>query len=216
MGIMEMKEGLNRTLKTKAANIFVEGKYYWLAKSQVCEGDMYRLAAASEQERIVFGSARPGFSDREVGEWIEFMKRHGIQRVCCLFSEKQLTPYSDLLGIYQQEFGIQRVCWTPIEDFTLVDLETLIGKILPFLSIADREGEKVVVHCAGGVGRTGQVLTAWLVHRHGFSNQAAVATVKKTGRNPYEAASVAVLKGKNPLQVVTDFELLLNQCRQSS
>lgn len=44
------------------------------------------------------------------------------------------------------------------------DFEALTGKILPFLLEADKQSEKVVVHCSGGVGRTGLVLAAWLVY----------------------------------------------------
>ena len=174
---------------------------------------MYKFAAASKQEITVFGAARPGFSEQNVRDWIEFMQRQKIESVCCLLPKKQLAPYSNLLGTYEQKFGHQRVCWTPIEDFTLVDIKTLTEKILPFLVTADQQGGKVVVHCGGGVGRTGVVLAAWLVHSRGFSNQAAIAAVKQTGRNPYEAALAAVFRGKNPFKIIADLELLLNQCR---
>ena len=173
---------------------------------------MYKFAAASEQEITVFGAARPGFSEQKVCDWLEFMKSQKIESVCCLLPKKQLAPYSDLLGKYKQEFGHQRVCWTPIEDFTLPDLKTLTGKILPFLVEVDQQGEKVVVHCGGGIGRTGVVLAAWLVYGRGFSSQMAIAAVKQTGRNPYEAAIAAVFQGKNPFKIMADLELLLNYC----
>jgi protein-tyrosine phosphatase len=78
---------------------------------------------------------------------------------------------------------------------------------------ADQQGEKVVVHCGGGVGRTGHVLAAWLVHSRGFSNQAAITAVKQAGRNPYEAAIAAIFRGKNPFKLIADLESLLNQSR---
>ncbi|MBW4617843.1 MAG: hypothetical protein KME17_00465 [Cyanosarcina radialis HA8281-LM2] len=62
---------------------------------------MYKFAAASENETIVFGSARPGYTNQQVNEWIEFMQDRSIQRVCCLLPETQLTRYSDLLGVYR-------------------------------------------------------------------------------------------------------------------
>ncbi|MEK0178332.1 hypothetical protein [Microcoleus anatoxicus] len=48
-------------------------------------------------------------------------------------------------------------------DFELVDRDILLDRILPFLASANSRGERVVFHCAGGIGRTGQVLAAWLV-----------------------------------------------------
>ncbi|MBE9256692.1 dual specificity protein phosphatase family protein [Dolichospermum sp. LEGE 00246] len=170
---------------------------------------MYKFAAAWEEETIVFGASRPGYADHQVYHWIEFMKSQDIQRVCCLLSEKQLANYDHLLDTYRQEFGNQQVCWTPIEDFHLSDLETLTQKILPFLITADKQNEKVVVHCAGGIGRTGHILAAWLVSVRGFSNQDAISAVRRTGRNPYEA----VMLSKNLFKVAEELNMLLNNCR---
>ncbi|KAM3102749.1 dual specificity protein phosphatase family protein [Phormidesmis sp. 146-12] len=173
----------------------------------------YRFAAAGEQEAIVFGAARPGHSQQNVSEWLEFMRNQGIQRVCCLLPTAQLTPFSiNLLEAYQQEFGTDRVCWSPIADFQLADRETLTQQILPFLKVADQQNEKVVVHCGGGIGRTGQVLAAWLVSGRGLPTRLAIATVKKMGRNPHEAAIVAPLRGQSPWKVMRELDTLLNQC----
>ncbi|WP_341529758.1 dual specificity protein phosphatase family protein [Nostoc sp. UHCC 0302] len=174
---------------------------------------MYKFAPAWEHEPIVFGAARPGYSQNKVYEWIEFMKQQDIQRVCCLLPDKQLAKYSNLLGIYQHEFGNQQVCSAPIEDFHLADLETLTQKIIPFLITADNQGKKVVVHCSGGIGRTGHVLAAWLVSIRGLSNKDAITAVKRIGKNPYEAAIAAVFIGKNPFKVTRELETLLNNCR---
>ncbi|ABA21162.1 dual specificity protein phosphatase [Trichormus variabilis ATCC 29413] len=174
---------------------------------------MYKFAPACEQETIVFGAARPGYSDQEVYNWIEFMRQQNIKRVCCLLSNEQLAGYSHLLSTYQQEFGNQQVCWAAIADFHLADLATLTEKILPFLIEADKLKERVVVHCSGGIGRTGHVLAAWLVCGRGFANQDAIAAVKCTGRNPHEAVIAAVFQGKNPLTVAKELDFLLNNCR---
>jgi protein-tyrosine phosphatase len=174
---------------------------------------MYKFAAAGENEAVVFGASRPGYSNQKVRDWIEFMTCQGIKRVCCLLPDQQLAHYWDLLGTYQQEFGIERVCWAPIEDFHLSSLETLTKKILPFLAEADKQGEKVVVHCSGGIGRTGHVLAAWLVSGRGLSNKAAIAAVKRTGKNPYEAAIAGVIRGKNPFKAIRELDALLNDCR---
>ncbi|MCU0535812.1 MAG: dual specificity protein phosphatase family protein [Hydrococcus sp. Prado102] len=176
---------------------------------------MYKFAAACESENIVFGCARPGYSNEEVKQWLDFMQTQEIKRVCCLLDRTQLNRYSDLLKIYQQIFGIDRVCWTPIADFQLADRETLIQQILPFLAVGDRQNEKVIIHCSGGVGRTGHVLAAWLVSRRGMSNKDAIAAVRRTGKNPYEAAIAAVFKGQNPWKVIARLNALLDDCRRA-
>lgn len=175
---------------------------------------MYKFAPASENELIVFGAAKPGYSRENVNQWLKFMQSQNIQRVCCLLSKHQLAFYGDLLKVYQQTFRLDRVLWTPIEDFQLADREILTRQIMPFLIVADRQNEKVVVHCSGGIGRTGQVLAAWLVGGRGLSNKEAIAAVRKTGRNPYEAAIFAPLKGHNPWRVIRELNRLLDDCRR--
>jgi protein-tyrosine phosphatase len=176
---------------------------------------MYKFSAASQSEPIVFGAAKPaGYSNENVAQWVEFMQREGIARVCCLLSAVQVKRYSALLKTYQAAFGHERVCWSPIEDFQLVSSDALMHKILLFLATADHHQEKTVVHCSGGVGRTGHVLAAWLVSGRGLSNQAAISAVRQMRRNPYEAVIVAPLMGRLPWVVVAELHALLDRCRQ--
>ncbi len=175
---------------------------------------MYKFAAASENELIVFGSARPGYTTKQVNQWIEFMQNQGIQRVCCLLPETQLTRYSNLLSAYRKVFGLDQVCSAPIKDFNFAAPEILVHQILPFLAITNQQNEKVVVHCSGGIGRTGHVLAAWLVAGRGFSSKSAVSAVKQTGRNPYEAVIAAPFTGRNPWKVAAELNTLLDECNR--
>lgn len=177
---------------------------------------MYRFASAYEMETTVFGAARPGYKPERVMQWISFMQERNINRVCCLLSASQLSRYSNLLDTYREEFGNSKVCWTPIDDFQLVERSTLIDIILPFLIDTLKNQERIVVHCSGGVGRTGQVLVAWLVARRGFSNRDAIASVQRTGRNPYEAAIAGMFTGCLPWITVQQLHTLLNDCRTTS
>lgn len=173
---------------------------------------MYKFAAASANEPIVFGAAKPGYTDKQVEKWLKFMHDRDIQRVCCLLPEAQLTRYSDLPNMYRDSFGIDRICWALIEDFRLVDRQLLLHQILPFLAIADRSQEKVVIHCSGGVGRTGHILAAWLVAGRGYNRKLAIDTVIQTGRNPYEAIIAAPFLGRNPWRVRAELHSLLDEC----
>ncbi len=150
------------------------------------------FSAASEQEPFVFGARRPGFpfprvSSPLVHSWIAFMQAQGITRVLCLLPSRQLDGYSDLLGAYRQMFGEHNVLWVPIDDFHLAEEVQLINQILPFFIEGTLHQEKTVVHCSGGVGRTGHVLAAWLVSCRGMSNEEAIAAVKRQGRNARES-----------------------------
>lgn len=154
---------------------------------------------------IVYGARRPGFPfpsvlDETVKQWVDFMQAHSIQRVICLLPSSQLSGYKDLLGQYRARFGGPNVCWAPIEDFKLASESTLLETILPFLHDSDQRHIKTVVHCAGGVGRTGHVLAAWLVSGRGYTNEEAILAVKQNGRNARESGD-------------SRLDELLNRCR---
>jgi len=153
----------------------------------------YNFSPAAENEVMVYGSARPGFGSAnirmgEVEDWLAYMRAQGIQRICCLLGAGQMQEYGqDLPELYRDALGEGHVCWSPIPDGHLASAQQLTGEILPFLQAAAHAGERVVVHCAAGMGRTGHVLAAWLVYGRGFDPQQALSAVRSMGREPGEA-----------------------------
>jgi len=153
--------------------------------------DAHRFSPAAHGDGVVYGACSPGWhsaANREaaVEQWIGTMQRNGIERVCCLLNGRRLDGSDAVLGTYREAFGDRNVLHVPVPIGHLVDGEALCTDILPFLREAAREDEPVVVHCLSGIGRTGQVLAAWLVADRGESPREAIETVRTTGRDPMD------------------------------
>jgi protein-tyrosine phosphatase len=151
--------------------------------------DAHRFSPAAPDEQYVYGACSPGWhsaGDHEarLAQWIEFMRSAGIERVCCLLAGRHVD---EQFSEYRAEFGEDRVLHAPIADGDLVDAGALRTDIFPFLEASVVAGEPVVVHSLSGLSRTGQVLAAWLIHRHGYDPTDAVDTVLETGRDPTAA-----------------------------
>lgn len=149
-----------------------------------------RFASAAPEDDLVYGACGPGW-DRTAGgtipEWIEFMQDRGIERVCCLLSERQVAGYDSLLPQYRSAFGTEKVAHVPVTDHTLMDETTLTEQVLPVLEAAVDNAEPLVVHCKAGIGRTGQVLAGWLVYAHDYASADAISTVTERHRRPDDA-----------------------------
>jgi hypothetical protein len=155
----------------------------------------YGFGPPSKEEECVFGSQRPGvpgkFVQKQVvDEWVAYMKKQGIRRIICLLSEEELGYYptlaGGLLGTYAESFGPDNVLWAPTPDKRLLS-EEAVKHICHYLHAAVLRGEKVVVHCSAGIGRTGQALAAWLVYYHNLSERKAIKAVEELNRSPMEA-----------------------------
>jgi hypothetical protein len=152
------------------------------------------FAPASMRDTIVYGADRPGYELEQVDEWIEFMLQRDVRRVVCLLSDERLTKYDDLLGAYRRRFAA--VTHAAIDDYGLPTDEVL-ERALAALSEAERAGDRIVAHCAAGMGRTGLISSAWLCRRYGLGVDDAITEVCESAwrvganRDPLEAGAGA-------------------------
>lgn len=172
--------------------------------------DAYRFAPAAAGESLVFGACCPGWHaagphETALDRWINYMQRQGIERVVCLLPGAELDGSEANLGRYRAAFGEAAVLHAPVPDGRLVDEAALTETVLPFVDAAVAEDEPVVVHCLAGVGRTGQVLAAWLVHAREYDPDAAIEAVTAVGRDPeahLDAADASPARLRSLLQAL--------------
>jgi len=148
----------------------------------------FHFGPARSGEYTAFGARTPDPSLHSIFEWANFMGSRGVTRVCCLLDDGQLAGFPMSLETeYRLRFGSANVLMEPIADHHLCSRQALRRSILPFLRTADACGERAVIHCWGGNGRTGHVLAAWLVAARGLAPMEALEAVEATGRLPREA-----------------------------
>lgn len=156
-------------------------------------GDVaHRFAGAAPDEDVVYGACSPGWHsaaphDEALADWLAFLDRRNVDRVCCLVPGRPVTGSGGNLDHYRRAFGVDRVLHAPTPDHRLVDEGTLAEEVLPFLDDAVATDERVVVHCLDGIGRTGLVLAVWLAHDRGYEPERAIETVTEMGRDPTDA-----------------------------
>jgi hypothetical protein len=170
----------------------------------------FHFGPARHGEQTVYGARMPDTSLDGIVEWASFVRSRGVTRICCLLDEGQLADFPvSLEAEYERLFGPERVLMQPVADHHLCSRQVLEDRILPFLRAAESAGERVVVHCWGGNGRTGHVLAAWLVAARGLSPHEAIEAVEAAGRIPREA----ILAGNAALDELVD---LLTGCERRS
>lgn len=162
------------------------------------------FAPASLRDTIVFGADRPGYDAEQVGEWIEFMLEREVRRVVCVLTGPKLAKYDDLLEAYRRRFTV--VTHAPIDDRGLPTDEVL-ERALEAFAEAERAGERIVVHCAAGMGRTGLLASAWLCRRYGLEIDQAI---KEVCESAWQVGA-----NRDPLEAGPESRLVLAKARRS-
>ena len=102
----------------------------------------------------------------------------GITAFVDLTEAHEFVPYSPFVmaGVSEETRPptYQRL---PIRNWN-VPTAAMMRRILDTIDTALAEGQRVYVHCAGGIGRTGTVVGCYLV-RHGLQGEAALAEIMR-------------------------------------
>jgi protein-tyrosine phosphatase len=127
------------------------------------------------EEPILLGSSNP--TDRE----LEDLYQVGFRTIISLLDEDEQSPYYNTKKM--EKMGFKRYS-IPVEDFappTLADFQ----KFLDIVSKSLKEG-KVLVHCQGGLGRTGTMAAAYWIKK-GLSAQEAIRKIQQSRHGAIES-----------------------------
>ncbi|WP_457751987.1 protein-tyrosine phosphatase family protein [Thermococcus sp.] len=95
-----------------------------------------------------------------------------------------------------------KVLHFPLPDFSAPSIEDLL-KILHWIEERVREGKRVLIHCVGGLGRSGTVAVAWLMYSGKLSLHEALYEVRKIRPRAVETAK--------QMEILKKFEQLLSK-----
>ncbi|NJE60276.1 dual specificity protein phosphatase family protein [Thermococcus sp. 21S7] len=109
--------------------------------------------------------------------------------VVVLVEEFEL-PYS--LDEWQKR-GVE-VFHSPVRDFSAPALEQLL-EILRWIEARVEEGKRVLIHCMGGLGRSGTVAVGWVMYSEGIPLRDALRRVRRVRPGAVEVdEQIGVLK----------------------
>jgi atypical dual specificity phosphatase len=135
----------------------------------------------------------------------------GIRDFYDLTETHELVPYEALLRERSTHAGLApgsiRYRRLPVRDLDLPSAERLV-EVLALLAESAAAGRPAVVHCWGGIGRTGTIVGCHLVQQHGLSGAEAlvyiarewqtVAKRDRAPRSPETDAQIAFVRGYQP------------------
>ena len=120
------------------------------------------------EEPMLLGSSNP--TNRE----LEDLYQEGFRTIISLLDENEQMPYYEIVEIEAKGFKRYSI---PLQDFTapaLADIQKFMGIVINSL----KRG-KVLVHCQGGIGRTGTMAAAYWIKK-GLSASEAIKKIRKS------------------------------------
>jgi protein-tyrosine phosphatase len=118
----------------------------------------------------------------------------GADLVVCLCEEHELTERYPEYVQWLRSRRREQVLWSPVPDFHAPEIEDALALVRQLRSRLDR-GDTVLMHCGGGIGRTGTMAAALLITM-GMSSADAIALVgsSRPMAGPEVGAQTALLE----------------------
>jgi atypical dual specificity phosphatase len=120
------------------------------------------------EEPKLLGSSNP--TDLE----LEDLYQEGFRTIISLLDENEQAPYYEIVEIEARGFKRYSI---PLQDFTAPGLAEF-QKFMDIVINSLKKG-KVLVHCQGGIGRTGTMGAAYWIKK-GLSTNEAIKKIRKS------------------------------------
>lgn len=91
----------------------------------------------------------------------------------------------------------------PIKDMNVPESQAAVLELVQKINQRINHGQNVLIHCAGGVGRTGIIASSLLIYRRGISADEAIAIIQDS--------RIGALQSKNQHDFLRDFALWLRR-----
>lgn len=116
--------------------------------------------------------------DRSLADDLGVIRAEGVSSIVCLITENEFSSYGvpELKSAYAAAGFDTR--YLPIADQTAPEASAL-GETLQWMESRIQKGERVLVHCAGGLGRSGLLAAAYLIEKRGMHSTAAIDLVRQ-------------------------------------
>ncbi|EPG72992.1 cyclin-dependent kinase inhibitor 3 [Leptospira fainei serovar Hurstbridge str. BUT 6] len=122
----------------------------------------------------------PGRKDRnrDLPQDIKTLKEEGVNRVISLLTENEYSEYGviEIKEVYKTE-GLDPIFF-PILDQRIPDRKSL-NELLEKIDKDLLSGKNVLIHCVGGLGRSGTIVAAYLILCSGYTVDEAIRTVRE-------------------------------------
>lgn len=142
----------------------------------------------------------PGRKDRGrvLDEDIQDIKREGVKNVLSLVTEQEFVEYGVTnLKIKLKESGLEHL-HISVLDQRVPSFDQLY-EILGWIDERIQRDEKVMVHCVGGLGRSGTIAAAYLIWKENLGFETAIQRIR-------ESRSERAIESKEQSQFLMEWE----------